>query len=174
MLLIGAVSFAFAAPLDLAGGEYQKKAELITNILKFVEWQPRKFVQADSPFVVGVFGTDQISDYLREAIQGRSIKARRVVIKHLMFKEELSGVHVLYVSRSEAERLNPVLGAVRREGVLTIGECDNFLSRGGVVNFVRTGSGIRFEINASNAERQRLKVDARLLSLSLRPAPERD
>ena len=165
--LLAARSACLAGPFDATGGEYQKKSEHITNFMKFVEWPGKRFTQPDSPLVIGIFGSDPISDFLREAIQGRTFKSRQVVIKHLMFKEELQGVHLLFVSRSERDRLGPILGEVKREGVLTIGECDNFLARGGVINFVNDGNRVRFEINASAAERERLKIDSRLLSLSV-------
>ena len=171
-LLLAAHSACMAGPADATGGEYQKKSEHITNFMKFVEWPGKSFTQSDSPLVIGIFGSDPISDYLREAIQGRTFKSRQVVIKHLLFKEELQGVHLLFVSRSERDRLGPILGEVKREGVLTIGECDNFLTRGGVINFVNAGGKVVFQINAGAAERERLKIDSRLLNLSARQAAE--
>lgn len=162
------VARSVAGPFDEAGGEYQKKSEHITNFMKFVEWPGKKFTQPDSPLVIGIFGHDPISDYLREAIQGRTFKSRHVVIKHLVFKEELQGVHLLFISNSERDRLSPILSEVKREGVLTIGECDNFLIRGGVINFVNAGDKVVFEINPDAAERERLKIDSRLLNLSVR------
>src|SRR5882724_6550294 len=127
--------------------EFQKKAEFITSFTRFVDWPARKFAQPDSPFVIGVYGTDNISSLLQESIQGRQIKGRPAVIKHLLNKEELRACHVLFISRSERDRLGPILGEVRRENVLTVGECDNFLGKGGVINFVNLGGIVRFQIS---------------------------
>ena len=166
--LLAAHPACFAGPFDAMGGEYQKKSEHITNFIKFVDWPGKDFTTPDSPLVIGIFGSDQISDYLREAIQGRTFKSRQVVIKHLVFKEELQGVHLLFVSNSERDRLGPILSEVKRKGVLTIGECDNFILRGGVINFMNSGGRVVFEIKPEAAARERLKIDSRLLNLSLR------
>lgn len=147
--------------------EFQIKAERICSFARFVEWPSRKFVSPGSPFVIGVFGTDAISDFLREALQNRQIKDRQVVIKHIQTKEELSGCHVLFISRSERDRLSSVLGAVRREGVLTVGETDNFLDRGGIINLVNIGGSIRFQVNLSAAKRERLTISSKLLQLAI-------
>src|SRR4051794_7905970 len=87
------------SPVDVR--EFQKKAEFISSFARFIEWPARKFPQADTPFVIGVFGTDGISSLLQEMIQDRQIKGRPTVIKHLTTKEELRACHVLFISRSE-------------------------------------------------------------------------
>ncbi|TCO87035.1 uncharacterized protein DUF4154 [Chthoniobacter flavus] len=147
--------------------EFQKKAEFINSFTKFVEWPARKFAQPDSPFVIGVYGADNISALLQESIQERLIKGRPVVIKHLLNKEELHSCHVLFISRSERDRLGPILAEVRRENVLTVGECDNFLEKGGVINFVTVGGQVRFQISTDAAAREKLSVSSHLLQLAL-------
>lgn len=146
--------------------EYQKKAEFITSFTRFIEWPERKFAQPDAPFVIGVFGANTITILLQEALQGRSIKGRPVLVKHLLNKQELRTCHVLFISRSEHSRLGPILGEVRRENVLTVGECDSFLSKGGVINFVTTAGIVRFQISAAAAIREKLAVSSKLLQLS--------
>jgi hypothetical protein len=155
------------AGIALAQGEFQKKAEFINSFTRFVDWPARKFAQSDSPFVIGVYGTDAISSLLQESIQDRKIKGRPVVIKHLLNKEELRACHVLFISRSERERMGPILGEVRRENVLTVGESDNFLGKGGVINFVIVGGQVRFQINIDAAAREKLNVSSKLLQLAV-------
>jgi len=147
--------------------EYQKKAEFINSFTRFVDWPARKFAQPDAPFVIGIYGTDNISGLLQESIQNRPIKGRQVVIKHLLIKEELRSCHVLFISRSERDRLGPILGEVRRENVLTMGECDNFCAAGGIVNFVTTGGQVHFQINNPVAARERLIISSKLEQLAV-------
>jgi len=147
--------------------EYQKKAEFISSFTRFVDWPARKFAQPDSPFVIGVYGTDSITTLLQEAIQDRQIKGRPAIIKHLLNKEELRACHVLFISRSERDRLGPILGEVRRENVLTVGECDNFLGKGGVINFVTVGGQVHFQISTDAANREKLTVSSKLLQIAV-------
>ncbi len=169
-LLIGAlgliVSLAARAQSPGETREYQKKAEFITSFTRFIDWPARKFPQSDSPFVIGVYGADNISMLLQEAIQERQIKGRPVIIKRLLNKQELRACHVLFISRSERDRLGPILGEVRRENVLTVSECDNFLSKGGIINFISDGGLVRFQISTDAAAREKLSVSSKLLQLA--------
>ena len=164
LLLMAAVAPAQNSP-DTR--DFQKKAEFINSFTRFVDWPARKFPQPDSPFVIGVYGSDSLTSLLQESIQDRQIKGHPVVIKHLMNKEELRACHVLFISRSERDRLGPILGEVRRENVLTVGECDNFLGKGGVINFVTVGGQVRFQISTDAAAREKLNVSSKLLQLAV-------
>jgi hypothetical protein len=147
--------------------ELQKKAEYINSFTRFVDWPARKFADPNAPFVIGIYGTDNISAALQGSIQDRQIKGRPTLIKHLLNKQELRACHVLFISRSETDRLGPILGEVRREGVLTVGECDNFLGKGGVINFVSVGGQVRFQINPDSAAREKLIFSSKLLQLAV-------
>lgn len=174
---LGTVLAAFATAMVLpeaAWGEsaadaleYQKKAAFISSFTRFVEWPARKFTQPDTPFVIGVFGLDAISAHLQEAVQNRQIKGRSVIVRQIVDKEDLHGCHVLFVSRSERDRLPPLFAELRRESVLTIGECDNFLLRGGMINFVVTNGATRFQINTAATERERLAISSKLLQIAV-------
>ena len=147
--------------------EFQRKAEFINSFTRFVDWPPRKFADPNIPFVIGVYGADNISALLQESIQDRQIKGRPALVKHLLNKQELRACHVLFISRSECDRLGPILGEVRRENVLTVGECDNFLSKGGVINFVTISGQVRFQINSESAAREKLVFSSKLLQLGI-------
>ncbi|MDR3402763.1 MAG: YfiR family protein [Chthoniobacter sp.] len=169
-LFVAGLFLAAATALAQGPGEmreFQKKAEFINSFTRFVDWPARKFMQPDSPFVIGVYGTDNISALLQESIQDRQIKGRPAVIKHLLNKEELRACHVLFISRSERDRLGPILGEVRKENVLTVGECDGFLDKGGIINFVTVGGQVRFQISTVATAREKLTVSSKLLQLAL-------
>ena len=154
---------------DSGLGDAQVIAERICSFPHFVDWPAKKFSQPDAPFVIGIFGADAITGVLREIMQDRRIKDHPVVIKQVLAVEELPGCHIVYVSRSENAQLGRVLGAMRRIGVLTIGQSDNFLSRGGVINLVNVDGSIRFQISLDSARREHLNVSSKLLQLSLTP-----
>jgi hypothetical protein len=50
--------------------------------------------------------------------------------------------------------------------VLTVGESDNFISNGGVIGFKVDGDKVRIEINTEAADRAKLRISAKLLSLA--------
>ena len=169
-LLIVACPGSARADGPEAVGEYQRKAQLICSFIRWVRWPEKKFAAPDSPIVIGIYGTDSISETLTEMIRDRRFEGRPVFIKRITVREELRKCHILFVSNSERDRLDFVLREVRRENVLTVGESRDFISRGGVVDFVNTGGSWGYQFSKGNADREDLKINTFILSYAV-PAP---
>jgi hypothetical protein len=60
---------------------------------------------------------------------------------------------------------------VRGAHVLTVGDAPDFLARGGVVEFVREGNRVRFDVNIGEAQRAGLVVSSRLLRVARHVSP---
>ena len=82
---------------------------------------------------------------------------------------EATNCHILFVSTSEKPRLTQILGGLKGSSVLTVGEMDRFTESGGMINFVKVGTKIRFQINNEAAANAKLKISSKLLNLALRP-----
>lgn len=147
--------------------EYQQKAGLICNFLRQCKWPERRFPTPDAPFIVGIFGNDQISGYLRENIQGRQIQGRSVQVRRITMKEDLSMCHLVFVSRSERDRLRVVMGETRRENILTVGESDNFLASGGVIQFTSYAGVVRYKVSLDAVRRERIEPGGFVLRMAL-------
>ena len=171
IVLLGANALAPTPGLCVAGtsanSEYQVKAAFLFNFARFVEWPARKFPQQDSPLIVGLVGADPFQGMLEEAIQDRRVNERRLVVRHITSNAELRKCHLLFVSRSERDRLGPILSEVRGENVLTVGETDKFVTRGGIINFVMIDNNVRFQINERAAKHAGLKISSKLLQLAV-------
>lgn len=160
--------FLGAAPLYAQPSptvEYQVKASYLYNFLQFVEWPPEAF-QGDD-IVLCVFGEDRFGAALR-ATAGETSRGRTIVIKHVETADTLEACHVVFLSSSKYQDEIKVLSRLAGRPVLTVGETQGFTRRGGIINLVPVANTIRFEINQSAAERNRLKVSAQLLQLAVR------
>jgi hypothetical protein len=73
---------------------------------------------------------------------------------------------LLFVSGGENRRLEEVLAAVKNLPMLTVGESDDFLERGGMISLVIRDKAVRLEINLAAAEAAGLKVSSRLLAVA--------
>jgi hypothetical protein len=170
-LAVAPLAWAFGSPDQeddsQAGMEYQTKAAFLFNFAKFVDWPSRKFTQPDSPLIIGVVGSDPFGGLLEEQVQDQRINDRTVIVCHIDSMQELRKCHILFVCRSEAERLSPILAEVRGDNVLTVGETDKFITRGGMINFVMVGNTVHFQINDSAAKHAGLKISSKLSSLAL-------
>jgi hypothetical protein len=59
-----------------------------------------------------------------------------------------------------------MLGSVRGQNVLTIGETPEFLDAGGILGFSMQGETLQFDVNLREANRAHLKISSRLLALA--------
>lgn len=156
---------------DSGSREYQIKAAFLYNFAKFVRWPAQSFTNAQSPLVIGVFGNNPFGSELQAIAKNHTIYGRRIVIKPVATVVEAATVHLLFFSAAEDGHLTETLAALKDAPVLTVGESDKFIAVGGMINFVRQGDKVRFEINNAAVARHGLKISAQLLKLA-EPLPK--
>lgn len=154
-----------AQPLLEPVQEYQLKAAFLYNFAKFVDW-PAPATDAMEPLVVVVFGRDPFGPVLENALWGKTIHNRPLVVRRASRVEEVMPCHVLFVGAQERRRLPQALAAVEGAPVVTVSEIEDFLEQGGTVQFVRDGNKLRFEINLGAARRSGLSISSKLLNLA--------
>lgn len=148
-----------------AVSEYQVKAAFLLNFGKFVEWPPEAFGDGDRLHIC-VLGDDPFGDTLDATLKGRSVGARQVEPRRVGGIAAARSCQIVFVSRSESDRVDEILSALADEPVLLVGEEDRFARRGGMINFVEVDSKIRFEINEAAARAAGLKISSQLLKLA--------
>lgn len=145
--------------------EYEVKAAFLFNFTKFVEWPPAAFIDEHSQLKICVLGENPFGKTLH-SLMGEEVGGRRLSLMRLESLNNLESCHVLYVSRSERDRLGQILAGVRNAPVLTVGDMPGFIDQGGMINFILEGSKVRFDINQEAAERTGIKISSRLLALA--------
>jgi hypothetical protein len=164
LILWGTLSSALTADRD---SEYQIKAAFLVNFARFVEWPPQSFAAADDPLVFGVYGDGLFGAALGQALIGKVIDGRRVVIRRTSEVGALRSCHVVFLPASEINHFREVLNSLGDLSVLLVGENESFAERGGVINFILENERVRFEINPSAAARVHLKISSKLLQLAV-------
>lgn len=153
-----------AAQGESGVSEEEIKAAFLFNFAKFVEWPPLH--NSASVFVVGVLGRDSFAAALEQIVQGKAINGKPLLVRRLSRPPESRGCHVVFLTGDDKNRPKQLLAAISAEGVLTVGEAEEFAERGGVIGFVKESNRIRFEINLEAASRAGLRVSSRLLQLA--------
>jgi hypothetical protein len=180
MALLRKLAVLLAALLALPGiaraqgtSEYDLKAAFLYNFTKFVDWPPSAFPDAGSSLKICVLGEDPFGRSLKAlAGENEEVGGRKLTV---ISKESLprpGGCQVLFISRSEQERLPQILAAVKGAPVLTVGDSRGFLDHGGIINFILEGSKVRFEINPEAADRVGIKISSKLLRLARISGPK--
>lgn len=146
--------------------EYQIKAAYLYKFASYVEWPASAFAQTNTPFTIGVIGAYDVGVALNELKVGHSINNRNIEIKFMDRGESLSGVHMLFVGQRESAQLKSVLDPAQVHPVLIVTESENALTSGSIINFLVVEERVRFEVSVRHAERNGLKISARLLAVA--------
>jgi hypothetical protein len=138
--------------------EYRIKAAFLFNFLKFVEWPA---AAGDSPWVIGILGSDPFGGALEDTVRGKLVNGRAIQVRRYARPADVKECNILFIDRAESERL----GTPAQQGLLTVGEASGFLQSGGIVNFYLEDNRVHFEIRATAAHSAGLRVSAQLLKL---------
>ena len=149
--------------------EYQLKAVFLFNFVQFVDWhatpqdsQPPTL----APLLIGIVGEDPFGSFLDETVRGERLGARPIQVRRYRRIADLEECQVLFISRSENERLPEILAAVKNRPVLTVSDGDGFANQGGMIQFVTDKSRIRLRINLDAAEAANLTISSKLLRVA--------
>ncbi|MCS6829428.1 MAG: YfiR family protein [Armatimonadota bacterium] len=146
--------------------ETEVKAAFVYHFTGYVEWPASAFADSSVPFVIGVVGKSEILQALQNAVRGKNWNGRGFTVKRVETGKEMRACHVLFVAGSEAGRFTQIVEMLGDAPVLTIGESEGFVRKGGVINFYTEQNRVRFEINPDAARRARLTISSKLLNLA--------
>ena len=143
--------------------EYQLKAVFLFNFAQFVEWPPQAFADAQTPLVIGVLGRDPFGAYLDEAVRGETVNNRSLVVRRYGRVEDIDTCHILFISRSEGDRLEKILARLRGRNILTVGDAEGFGLHSVMIRLVTVENKIRLRINLEVAQAANLRISSKLL-----------
>ena len=146
-----------------SAGEYQLKAVFLFNFAQFVEWPPQAFPDRQAPLVIGVLGEDPFGAYLDETVRDEKVNNRPLAVQRYRRVEEIKSCHVLFISRSETDRLEQILAGLKGRSILTVGDAEGFAQQGGMIRFVNEKNKIRLRINLDAAKAAKLTISSKLL-----------
>lgn len=148
--------------------DYQVKAAYLLNFPKYIDWPAGAFAETNSPIIVDVFGDADVANEFAAMIEGgKAVDGHPIVLKRITKVEEITNdCQILFVAASEKPLVSAILQKVKSFDILTVGESDDFLSNGGIINLVHRNRKIRLQVNLDAAERAHLKISSRLLVVS--------
>jgi hypothetical protein len=166
-----------------ASEEYQVKAAFLYNFIKFIDWPREKMADSNDIITIGIIGKDPFGKSFRP-IENKQVKGRNVIIKR--FKglkdledskeknksalnkqiEEIKKCHLLFICRSEKQKLKKILNMVKGHHVLTVADTEGFLEAGSIIEFVMVERKVRFGINMAAGKQAKLKIRSQLLRLA--------
>jgi hypothetical protein len=161
-----ALAFVLAMPSAIpahAANEYEVKAAFLFNFTRFVDWPTSP---GSGPFCIGIEGADPFGGALEEVVKGRSAGGHTIAVKHFNAGEEPAACEIVFISGADAKKMRAALGRLQHAAVLTVGEGPGFCQSGGVIAFEVEENKVRLDINPEAAQRARLQISSKLLSLA--------
>lgn len=146
--------------------EIEVRAVYLYNFARYITWPPDAFPNPRTPVRICVLGADPFGDALDRAVAGETVNGRPLEAMRVRARDSLRGCHILYAASSDDRRTAAALAAARGRPMLTVGEHDRFLDRGGMIRFRRVDNRVRFDINLRAVERNGLRISARLLGVA--------
>ena len=146
--------------------EYRVKADFLYNFAKFVDWPPSAFTTGNQALAICVYGRDPFGTAIEDALLGKTVGNRHVDLVRTTQFQDLSGCHVIFVSPSEREPTAALAARLKGRAVLLVGESEDFVASGGIIQFTIEDNRVRFVINPDAADRAGLKISSKLLALA--------
>jgi hypothetical protein len=154
--------------------EYEVKAVFLFNFSQFVDWPAAAFADDRSPLIIGVLGDDPFGAMLDEIVRGETVNGRPLAVRRYESVDQIDHCHILFIGRSQADKLDMVVAALKERNVLTVGDFDGFARHGGIIRFVTAGNKIRLHVNLAAAQQARLTISSKLLRPAQIVAPGED
>jgi hypothetical protein len=145
---------------------YQLKAALVFHFAQLVDWPSDSLGPGNRPLIFCTVGENTLPGVLEKTVQGKQIGSRSLEVRHLQENDNPKGCHLLFIAGRDKKRAAAILAGLNSAPILTVGETDDFVQRGGMIGFCLLENKIRFDINLNAAQRANLKISSRLLLLA--------
>jgi hypothetical protein len=153
--------------------EYDLKAAFMFHFAQFVQWPPEAFPDTKTPLTIGILGDDPFGKSLDEIVMNEAVGGHKLVIRRFQKVSEIDSCHILFISPSEASRLDQISSQLNRRSILTVGETKDFAQRSGIIGFVISEKRLRLAVNLAAANAARLTISSKLLRQSQIVGPMR-
>ena len=138
------------------------KSGYLFNICKFTRWSRKN--NPDGPIIISIIGQTNPGNELYVPGEKR-IRQRKIIVQKIDSLAEVNGSHVLFITESETDRLEAILGYIKEKDILSMGDTKDYGQRGVCVNFYTEKGGVRFEINRGAVKKSSLELHAQIYLL---------
>ena len=142
------------------------KAAFLANFSKFTQW-PADATPAGRNFAYCVVDDKDLAAALQSIVSTHPAEADLpLTVRNVKIEPSIRSCQMLYVGKLEAKQMAQMLDIVKGAPVFTVGSAEHFTASGGVAQFFLEKGRMRFAINQAAAQRARLVVSSKLLSLA--------
>jgi len=153
---------AYAGQISKTYSESSIKAALVYNILHFIDWQTNALT-----ICIYDANEEDVSSFKSLPSQTKSGNSLDVKFMHLNGHSLIqNNCHIIFISRETDDDIDEILVTSKNTQRLTIGESDQFIQQGGMINFVRKDLTIKFEVNINALKQAGLTISSQVLRIA--------
>ena len=164
LLLVAGLFLMTAVNPAFSQSEEGIKAAFIYNFAKFTEWPATAFADGSAPITVGFVGADSLADTFEKNVVGKNANGRDFAIKRLSGAAGVENCQIVFIG--DAGQAAAVIGAIKGKSILTVGSSDGFTAAGGMINFIKDGAKISFDLDLNATTAAQLKLDSKLRQIA--------
>ncbi|MGB0911837.1 MAG: YfiR family protein, partial [Nitrospirales bacterium] len=136
--------------------EYKVKAAFLYHFVQFTEWPEEAFSQNNSRIHICTYGKNSFEGLLKKTFDGKSVNARRFTVQSSVSAQDVHACHVVFVDRTVDLSKKDVQRVFEQSQTLLVGETDDFLESGGMIQFFEADKKIRFAVNPDALDRNNI------------------
>lgn len=155
---------SYSASIDVQ--EYHVKVTYLLRFNKFVTYPENRFSSPHSPIHICVLGDDPFQNSLDTAAKSETAQYRSFNVSYLQNLEEVNICHTLFISSSEKDQLPTILSHIKSQPILTVSDMENFVTRGGMIQFYILDNSVRFMIDLTTVQEANLIISSHMLSVA--------
>lgn len=164
----------------------QVKSAFLLNFLKFTEWSHTTLPNENSPYIIGVFGDDDLEKALESTMKKGSVRNHPIqVLRSKVSKIELletesaedaaklsplrafvAKCHLVYIPSSSTKLIDSFFIENAFKDALIVSDDKSVLKRGGQIAFALEEGHIVFFTSLENLKQKNFKVSSKLLQLA--------
>jgi len=163
IIIFSNIQYSYSQKVD----EYKLKAVYIYNFSLFAEWPdntPQK--STNEPFIITVFGKNPFNKKLENVIieKREKIKGKSIRFQYTNKLKDISNSNIVFISSSEKYNVSKIIDYVSGKPILTISDCVGYDSKGVMINMIKKGTKIKFNINLRKVKKSKIYISSRLLA----------
>jgi hypothetical protein len=148
-----------------ASNPYEVIAGYLRAFPAYVQWPTNSIPEPERPWQIGILGSDPFDDVLQTAVRDYKINGRGFKITQALNLKDLPTCEIIFITLKNEDEVKKSLEELASKPALTVGEYDDFLDLGGMIQLQRRDT-IKIMINLDRARAAQLKIPAKMLEVA--------
>jgi hypothetical protein len=149
---------AFAEP----NKDIRLKVALSYNFAKFTHWPDSL---ANEAFTFCYFDKNYTEAF--NQLKGKTVAKKQIKTRKLSYSDKINDCQLLYLSKADQSVLVNTLLTMQKLPILTVSDSPDFLTSGGMIEFVVANNKMRFKVNNTRITQVDLNLSSKVLKLAL-------